>query len=339
MWCFIFDIRICKLIYICFCNFKMMRPLFVAHLLFSIMQLSDVHYPVAHRSARTGAPPARGRPVRMPGFRLSLAYTGSTLVLLVLLPFSALFARATALSGAQLWSILSSPRVVAAFELSFGAAILSAGINALLGGLTAWVLVRYRFPGKRWLSAFVDLPLALPTAVAGIALATVCGPQGWIGQWFTAWDIKLAFSPVGILIAMIFVGLPFMVRTLQPMFENLDHELEEVALTLGANSIQVVRRVILPALWPGILTGFSLSFARAVGEYGSIIFIAGNLPMVSEIVPLLIVTRLEQYDYSGAAAIATVTLGLSFFVLWAIHTVRERTVRGVTHGGRDAGFV
>jgi len=258
----------------------------------------------------------------LPGFGLSLGYTVFYLSLIVLIPLSAVVAKTATLSWETFRATVTAPRIVASFRLTFGAALLAALINGVFGVLTAWVLVRYRLPGKRLVDALVDLPFALPTAVAGITLATLYSPNGWLGRWLEPHGIKVAYSPLGVLVAMTFIGLPFVARTVQPVIEDLERELEEAAACLGANRWQTFRLVILPVLVPSILTGFALAFARAVGEYGSIIFIAGNMPMVSEITPLLIITKLEQYDYAGATAIASVMLGASFVLLLAINLLQ-----------------
>lgn len=255
----------------------------------------------------------------LPGFPLTLGYTLVYLSLVVLIPLSAVFLKAMSLSVEQFWAIISAPRVVASYQLSFGTALLAATINAVFGLIFAWVLVRYRFPGQRIIDALVDLPFALPTAVAGIALTALYAGNGWVGRWLEPLGFKVAFTPLGILVALTFIGLPFVVRTVQPVLEDLDTELEEAAASLGASRSQTFWRVILPVLLPALLTGFALAFARAVGEYGSVIFIAGNVPMVSEITPLLIITRLEQYDYAGATAIAVVMLVFSFLLLFLIN--------------------
>jgi sulfate/thiosulfate transport system permease protein len=255
----------------------------------------------------------------LPGFTPALGYTILYLSLIVLIPLSAAFLKTTLLTWDGFWAAVTAPRVLASYRLSFGAALLGALINALFGLLVAWVLVRYRFPGKRLIDALVDLPFALPTAVAGIALATVYSTNGWIGSIVEPLGIKIAYTPLGVVVALTFIGLPFVVRTVQPVLEDLDAETEEAAASLGASRLQTFKRVILPALWPALLTGFSLAFARAVGEYGSVIFIAGNMPMVSEITPLLIITKLEQYDYAGATAIAVVMLVISFILLLIIN--------------------
>ncbi|GBG16000.1 sulfate transport system permease protein [Novimethylophilus kurashikiensis] len=255
----------------------------------------------------------------LPGFKPALGYTIFYLSLIVLIPLSAVFLKTTLLTWDAFWATVTAPRVLASYRLSFGAALLAAVINGVFGLLVAWVLVRYRFPGKRLIDAFVDLPFALPTAVAGIALTAVYSTNGWIGSWLEPHGIKVAFTPLGVVVALTFIGLPFVVRTVQPVLEDLEAEAEEAAASLGANRYQTFTKVILPSLWPALLTGFALAFARAVGEYGSVIFIAGNMPMVSEITPLLIITKLEQYDYSGATAIAVVMLVISFVLLLAIN--------------------
>ena len=262
----------------------------------------------------------------LPGFGLSLGYTLTWLGLLVLLPLAALVAKAAAGGADGFLSAIGTPRVLAALRLSFGAALLSAALNTLIGFVVAWVLVRYRFPGRRLCDALVDLPFALPTAVAGIALTALYAPTGWLGRLLTPLGVQLAFTPAGVLIAMLFVGFPFVVRTLQPVLESLDRDLEEAAESLGATRWQRFVRVLLPLLAPTLATGFALALARAVGEYGSVIFIAGNLPGVSEIAPLLIVQKLESYDYVGAAAIGTVMLGASFLLLLLI-TLLQRWSR------------
>ncbi len=259
----------------------------------------------------------------LPGFGPALGYTIFYLSIIVLIPLSALVFKSATLTWPQFLAAVASPRVVASYRVTFGAALLAAGINALFGVLVAWVLVRYRFPGKRLFDALVDLPFALPTAVAGITLATVYSNNGWIGRHLEAHGIKVAFTPLGILVAMTFIGLPFVVRTVQPVLEELDAEIEEAAACLGANRFQTFRRVLFPTMLPAVLTGFALAFARAVGEYGSVIFIAGNMPMVSEITPLLIITKLEQYDYAGATAIASVMLVVSFILLLTINLLQK----------------
>jgi sulfate transport system permease protein len=268
----------------------------------------------------------------LPGFGLTLGYTMVYLSLLVLIPLSAVFIRSFGLGWDHFWEVVMAPRVLASLRLSFGASLIAALINAVFGLLVAWVLVRYSFPFKRLIDAIVDLPFALPTAVAGIALTALYAPNGWIGAWLKPLGINVAFTPLGIVVALTFIGLPFVVRTLQPVLEDLDQEVEQAAATLGATSQQAFLRVILPALWPALLMGFALAFARAVGEYGSVIFIAGNMPMKSEIAPLLIVTKLEQYDYAGATAIAVVMLVLSFAIMLGINALQNWASR--RHGER-----
>ncbi len=255
----------------------------------------------------------------IPGFGLTFGYAVLYLSLLVLIPLLGLFIKTAELSWDQFVAAAFSPRVIASYKLSFGAALLGAFINAVFGFLAAWVLVRYQFPGKRIIDALVDLPFALPTAVAGIALAAIYAPNGWFGKYFDAIGIKVAFTPIGIVIALTFIGLPFVVRTIQPVLEDLEAEIEEAAASLGATRLQTFLKVIFPTLFPALLTGYALAFARGVGEYGSVIFIAGNMPMISEITPLLILTKLEQYDYAGATAIACVMLVFSFILLLAIN--------------------
>jgi sulfate/thiosulfate transport system permease protein len=261
----------------------------------------------------------------LPGFELSLGFTLLYLSLVVLIPLSAVFMKSFSLTLEQFVQIVTAPRVLASFRLSFGAAFAAALVNAVFGLLVAWVLVRYRFPGRRLLDALVDLPFALPTAVAGIALTALYAANGWIGSLLEPLGIKVAFTPLGVLVALIFIGLPFVVRTVQPVLEDLEPELEDAAATLGANRWQTFSRVIFPAVLPALITGFTLAFARALGEYGSVIFIAGNMPMVSEITPRLIITKLEQYDYAGATAIAAVMLVVSFSLLLLINWLQWRT--------------
>lgn len=255
----------------------------------------------------------------LPGFNLSLGYTLLYLSLIVLIPLSAAFIKTTELSLHDFWAVVSAPRVVASYKLTFGASLIGALINAVFGLITAWVLVRYTFPGKKIIDALVDLPFALPTAVAGIALTAVYASNGWIGSFLESYGIKVAFTPLGIIVALTFIGLPFVVRTVQPVLQDLEAETEEAAASLGANRWQTFVKIILPAIWPALLTGFALAFARAIGEYGSVIFIAGNVPMVSEITPLIIITKLEQYEYASATAIAVVMLVISFLLLFAIN--------------------
>jgi sulfate transport system permease protein len=263
----------------------------------------------------------------LPGFGLSLGFTLTYLSLIVLIPLSAIFMKTATLSWDAFVQAVAAPRVLASYRLSFGAALLAAAINTVFGLLLSWSLVRYSFPGKRLVDALVDLPFALPTAVAGIALTALYAKNGWIGQYLEPLGIKVAFTPLGVLIALIFIGLPFIVRTVQPVLEDLDTEIEEAAACLGATRWQTVRRVVLPTLTPALATGFALAFARAVGEYGSVIFIAGNLPMVSEITPLIIITKLEQYDYVGATAVAAVMLVISFILLLIINGLQHWTGR------------
>ncbi|MBK8507960.1 MAG: sulfate ABC transporter permease subunit CysT [Candidatus Competibacter sp.] len=263
----------------------------------------------------------------LPGFPLALGYTLFYLALIVLIPLSAVFLKSATLNWEQFWSTVSAPRVVASYRVTFGTALLAAAINGVFGLIFAWVLVRYSFPGKRIVDALVDLPFALPTAVAGIALTAIYAGNGWLGQWLEPLGVKVAFTPLGILIALTFIGLPFVVRTVQPVLEDLDTELEEAAVSLGADRWQTFRHIVLPALLPALLTGFALAFARAVGEYGSVIFIAGNVPMVSEITPLLIISKLEQFDYAGATAIAVVMLVVSFVLLFLINGLQIWTNR------------
>ena len=259
----------------------------------------------------------------LPGFGPTLGYTMFYLSLIVLIPLSALFFKTAALTWDQFLVAVSAPRVLASYRVTFGSALFAAAVNGVFGVLVAWVLVRYRFPGRKLLDALVDLPFALPTAVAGITLASIYSPNGWLGRYLEPRGIKVAFTPLGIMVAMIFIGLPFVVRTVQPVLEELDQEIEEAASCLGASRWQTFCRVIFPTMLPAILTGFALAFARAVGEYGSIIFIAGNMPMVSEITPLLVITKLEQYDYAGATAIATVMLIASFVLLLSINLLQK----------------
>ncbi|HMV54503.1 MAG TPA: sulfate ABC transporter permease subunit CysT [Rhodocyclaceae bacterium] len=261
----------------------------------------------------------------LPGFNLALGYTLLYLSLVVLIPLSAAFIKTASLSWPAFWETVTAPRVVASYKLTFGASLIAATINAVFGLIIAWVLVRYTLPGKKVIDALVDLPFALPTAVAGVALTAIYAGNGWIGQFLEPLGIKVAFTPLGVLVALTFIGLPFVVRTVQPVLEDLERETEEAAACLGANRVQTFLRVILPAILPALLTGFALAFARALGEYGSVIFIAGNVPMVSEITPLLIITKLEQYDYVGATAIAVVMLVTSFTLLLAINLLQRWT--------------
>ncbi len=267
----------------------------------------------------------------LPGFGLSLGFTLIYLSLIVLIPLSAVFIMAAGMGWDAYIAATTAPRVVASYKLTFGASLLAAAVNVVFGLVLAWTLVRYTFPGKKLIDALIDLPFALPTAVAGISLAAIYAQNGWIGQFFAPWDIRIAFTPIGIVIALIFIGLPFVVRTVQPVLEDLDAEFEEAAASLGASRLQTFRRVVFPALVPALLTGFALAFARAVGEYGSVIFIAGNMPFVSEITPLMIITKLEQFDYAGATAIASVMLIFSFILLVVINALQAWSMR---RGGR-----
>jgi sulfate/thiosulfate transport system permease protein len=259
----------------------------------------------------------------MPGFKLSLGFTIFYLTLIVLIPLSALFLKTFTMTWEAFWSAVTSERVMASYRLTFGASLIGAAINVVFGGIVAWVLVRYRFPGKRIVDALVDLPFALPTAVAGITLTALYSSNGWIGRFVEGTlGIKVAFTPLGVVLALTFIGLPFVVRTVQPVLEDAERELEEAAASLGASSWQTFTKVVFPTVMPSLLTGFALAFARATGEYGSVIFIAGNMPMVSEITPLFIITKLEQYDYTGATAIAVVMLIVSFIMLLAINLLQ-----------------
>ena len=267
------------------------------------------------------------QPSVIPGFGLTLGLTVFYLSVIVLIPLSALFLKSATMGWGDFWQTVTSPRVVAAYRLSFGASAVAACINAFFGFIVAWSLVRYTFPGKRIVDAMVDLPFALPTAVSGIALTTLYSRNGWIGRLLEPMGIQAAFSPLGVTIALTFIGLPFVVRTLQPALEDLDAETEEAAASLGATRWQTLRRIILPTILPSLLTGFALAFARALGEYGSVVFISGNMPMRTEIAPLLIVAKLEQYDTAGATAIAAVMLVISFAILLGINLIQWRTSR------------
>ena len=255
----------------------------------------------------------------LPGFNLTLGYALFYLSLIVLIPLSAVFIKTFTLTWPEFIAAVASPRVVASYKLTFGASLIAALINVVFGLLTAWVLTRYEFFGKKIVDAFVDFPFALPTAVAGIALSAIYATNGWVGSMLEPLGIEVAYTPLGIIVALTFIGLPFVVRTVQPVLENLGAEVEEAAASLGANRWQVFYKIILPSIWPALVTGFALAFARAVGEYGSVIFIAGNMPMVSEITPLIIITKLEQYDYAGATAVAAVMLVISFILLFTIN--------------------
>jgi sulfate transport system permease protein len=258
----------------------------------------------------------------LPGFGLSLGITCTYLSLMVLLPLATVFTKTTDLSWAEFWGTVTNPRVVASYRVTFGASFVAALVNTVFGLLVAWVLVRYRFPGRKLVDAMVDLPFALPTAVAGIALTTLYAGNGWVGSYLEPLGIKVSYTWLGITVALIFIGLPFVVRTVQPVLDDLEVEVEEAAASLGARRWQTFVRVILPTVAPALLTGFALAFARALGEYGSVVFIAGNMPMKTEIVPLLIITKLEQYDYAGATAVALVMLVVSFMLLLAINVLQ-----------------
>ena len=272
-------------------------------------------------SASAATPVRRGRGAQrvLPGFGLTLGYTLFYLSVIVLIPIVALFFKTFELTWEQFWTAVSAPRVVASYKLTFGASVLAAFVNLVFGLLVAWVLVRYQFPGKKIVDALVDLPFALPTAVAGISLTALLAGNGWVGQLMEPLGIQLAFNPNGIVIALIFIGLPFVVRTVQPVLEDSEKELEEAATSLGASRWQIFYKVLLPTITPALLTGFAMAFARALGEYGSVIFIAGNMPMVSEITPLIIIGKLEQYDYAGATAVAVVMLFFAFIMLLVIN--------------------
>jgi sulfate/thiosulfate transport system permease protein len=268
----------------------------------------------------------------LPGFHLTLGYTLLYLSLIVLIPLAAVFCKASTLSWAQFYHAVASPVALASYRLTFGASFLAALVNAVFGLIAAWVLVRYQFFGKRIVDALVDLPFALPTAVAGITLATIYAPNGWIGEWLAPLGIKVSYTRLGVLVALTFIGLPFIVRTVQPVLEDLDSELEEAAASLGANRWQIFWRVIFPMLSPALLTGFALAFARALGEYGSVIFISSNIPMKTQITPQLIMIKLEEFDYAGATAIAAVMLVVSFVLLLAINLLQWWSSRHHTHG-------
>ena len=269
-------------------------------------------------------------PSVLPGFGLTLGLAGAFIALIVLIPIAALVLKAASLSLADFWQVATDPRAMASYRLTFGAALVASGLNAVFGFIIAWSLVRYRFPGRRFVDAIIDLPFALPTAVSGIALATVFGPEGWVGQWLAHLGIQVAYSWLGVVIALTLIGLPFVVRSVQPALAEVNSTLEEAAHSLGAGPSMVFRRVILPAVAPALATGFTLALARAIGEYGSVIFIAGNLPMRTEITPLLIVIKLEQYDYLGAAALGLVMLSISFVMLLAINAINAWRVRRLT---------
>ena len=266
----------------------------------------------------------------LPGFGLSMGITVVYLSLIVLLPLATIFLKTSTIGWSRFWEIALSPRSIAAYELSFGASFAAALINAVFGVILAWVLSRYRFPGRGLVDALVDLPFALPTAVAGIALTGIYASKGWVGRYLVQIGVEAAFSRLGVIIALVFVGLPFVVRTVQPVLEDIDLDQEEAAATLGATRLQTFRRVTLPALWPAVITGATLAFARALGEYGSVVFISGNMPMKTEITPLLIMTKLEQYDYAGATAIAVVMLSISFALLLVVNRLQAWSGRRVS---------
>ena len=269
----------------------------------------------------------------LPGFGLTMGYTLVYLSLIVLIPLATLLLKSAELSLDQLWALATSKRALASYRVTFGASFVAALVNAFFGTLVAWALVRYQFPGRRAVDAIVDIPFALPTAVSGLVLTALLAPSGWIGKLLAPLGIQAVFSPLGITLALTFLGLPFVVRTVQPILEDLDTELEEAATSLGAQRGQAFRHVILPIVFPALLTGFALAFARAVGEYGSVIFIAGNIPQVSEIAPLLITIKLEEFDYAGATAIAAAMLLLSFALLLVINSLQSRLARGERRGG------
>jgi sulfate transport system permease protein len=276
------------------------------------------HKPETGRAAKP-----RGRRNVLPGFGLSMGYTVLYLSLIALIPLSTILLKTAGMGWDRFWTVIASPRVLAAYQLSIGSSLAAAVVNSLFGLAVAWMLVRYRFPGVRLLDSLIDLPFALPTAVAGITLTAIYAPNGWIGCWFAPLGIRIAFTPLGVVVALTFIGLPFVVRTVQPVLQDLEAELEEAAATLGATHRQTFMRVTFPALMPAILTGFALAFARALGEYGSVVFISGNMPMHTEVVPLLIMTKLEQFDYQAATAIALVMLVLSFALLFLVNLVQR----------------
>lgn len=276
-------------------------------------------------------PPHKGKPYAvLPGFRITLGFTVGYLSLLVLIPLSAVVLKSLELSWGGFWSAVFDERVLAAYRISFATAFAAGLVNVVFGFIVAWVLVRYTFPGKRLIDGIIDLPFALPTAVAGIALTTIYAENGWVGRWLYAIGIPSAYSAIGIAIALVFIGLPFVVRTVQPVLESWEAEVEEAAATLGAKRLTVFRRIIVPQLLPSLLTGFALAFARGIGEYGSVVFISGNMPYKTEIAPLLIMTKLEQYDYAGATAVALVMLILSFLLQLLINTLQWKAARRMT---------
>ncbi|MGH8501709.1 MAG: sulfate ABC transporter permease subunit CysT, partial [Gammaproteobacteria bacterium] len=270
-------------------------------------------------SARLRKPRFFKRESVLPGFGLTMGFTLMYMTLLVLIPLAALVLKALDLSLADVWAVATDPRSIASYRITFGASLVGAVINLVFGLLTAWVLVRYTFPGRKVVDALVDLPFALPTAVAGISLTSLYAYNGWIGQWLEPSGIRVAYTELGVIVALTFIGLPFVVRTVQPVLQDVEKELEEAAASLGANRWHTFRRILMPALWPALLTGFALAFARAIGEYGSVVFISGNMPYRTEITPLLIITKLEQYDYAGAAALGMVMLVVSFILLFVIN--------------------
>jgi sulfate/thiosulfate transport system permease protein len=276
--------------------------------------------------------PRLREPSVIPGFGLALGFTISALSLIILFPLAALILNAASIGPSRFWQITSDPRTLAALRLSFGAAFIAAAVNTVFGLLLTWVLVRYRFPGRRLIDAVVDLPFALPTAVAGIAMAAVYARNGWIGSIAEKLGFKIAFTPFGIVLALVFIGLPFVVRTVQPVLEEAQHDIEEASALLGASRLRTIFQVVLPQVYPALLTGAALAFARGVGEYGSIIFIAGNIPLVSEIAPLLIVIRLEEFDYAGATAIATLMLAISFALLMIINQFQSWSRKRLENG-------
>lgn len=271
----------------------------------------------------------------LPGFGITLGFTVAYLSLLVLIPLAGLFWKSASLSGAEFLAAVASPRALAAYRLSFGASFVAALVNAFFGLVVAWVLVRYRFPGRGVVDALVDLPFALPTAVAGITLTALLAKNGWIGSLLEPLGIRVAYTPIGVTVALVFIGIPFVVRTVQPVLQDLEPEIEEAAASLGAHRFDTFRRVLFPALWPALVTGFALAFARSIGEYGSVVFIAGNMPMKTEIAPLLIVTELEQWNYAGATAIAAVLLVLSFGLLLGINALQRLGTRRLAGGAGE----
>lgn len=270
-------------------------------------------------------------PSVIPGFNITLGFSLLYITFLFLIPVGGLLLYTSMMSWADFWKAISHPQVVASYKLSFGGSLIGASINMVFGALVAWVLVRYQFPGKRIVDGLIDLPFALPTAVAGIALVTLYASTGWVGQYFNIFGIRIAYTQIGVIIALTYIGLPFVVRTVQPVLEDLEKELEEAAASLGASRFTTIRRVILPSVLPALLTGFALAFARALGEYGSVVFISGNMPYKTEITPLLIVAKAEQYDYNGAAAIGTVMLLAAFFMLLIINFLQWWSSRRFSH--------